>query len=514
MSSGRAAARSTSERARAAPAALVRVAELQRETSPTGFAMFCDLFAPELQRNPNAYQGRAYLALEGGGWTRAPRTANVPDLLAVHIAAGATGEAVDVGRRSVRALSLAPAYGERARVLNLDVDVDAARVVPALLDVFEGRALVVPGSGRPGRCRVLVPLAERLPARVVHRLGLALVERIGAPLVEVFPHPGVHTRLPGGATLLGGHVLLDSNLQPIRRVHPLTFAVELRDLERSHGARLAEVVERIGARVVVELQATKPLHTKSLHTSPRRTCDTTTRAQVADWWRNGVSGHGERDRARYALVRDCLAQGWSLSQARGALAAWVEDGGLRRASPKHSRHPRSEVRDALRVVERVYKTHPHPGRPKPEHLTVAEVAEVERIAEQAAKRTGLPAARFGSFLYDILPRFKAAAPAEVRVHCDEWQKAGGPRYTRLRDACGLFERRSGYLPAFVHPELAHACAWSCTFQFEPNAAPPRRPLGATYQAARLAVATKLRRGTFRPARATPNPPQAQGKLAK
>jgi hypothetical protein len=517
---------------------------LQAEIDPTGLAIFGDLFAPMLQHDPRAYHGRTWVDVDGEGWRKINRS--LPVLLAAHVAAGASGEAIDVGKgRELRALALSAAPGEHVRVLNLDVDgavYDARAVVAALLDVTDGAAMIVPGSGRPGRCRVLVPLARRLPVEQAHALGVALCTAIKFPPVsgglEVYPHPTRQTRLPFG---LGAAVELDANLQHVRLAHPITLSRALVDRDRRR-VDLAALVERIGGRVVEQVlqdvdspSVASPAKRKAprrrvLNVVPRKVHDATHQAQLHEWWTNGVAGENERDVALFALLCDCRDRRLSLSQAQKAIGDWIRRGGLSRANREHH-NAESEITDALRRARDVYKR-PPAGRARPLHLTAREIVDVARIAEQVAPVVERTVAEVGEFLLRVLPRFKAARLAgrhDVRVHRDEWvraagrgrtgrRRAGRPAYARMRDAVGLFTMTEGYLSMAkltrrgcsreAAAGLAHASSWACSFHFDAES--PARPIGGSKWAiVLLAAERKLRRE----ARVTPKGSERKGNPA-
>ena len=502
MSSGRAAARSTSERARAAPAAypeLRRVAEVQRDTDPAAFEIYCDLFAPELRRNPSAYKDRIYgfgwLKRAGVfGWLKAPADASVADLLGGHIMAGATGEAVDVGR-PLLAVGLQATADEITGVLNVDVDRDAAFVVPRWRDLLGPSALVVPGSGKPGRVRLVARLARPVTVAEAQQLGLALARHLEQPKPEVYPGT-TNGRLPGGAVLRGdgddeqatGPWCLHEPVQlvPGPRLHPLAFARLVHELP---GVDLLDLVKRTGARVaVVEVRGTKAKATRTASRSPTPP-PTVDAAQVRSWKRDGVAGYGERDAALTALVLDCYRRRMAQAAAVAYLEAWIDRGCIARARDNDLESNKADVR---RRIAAVYGFGPA-RYPKPVHLTVAEVLEVERIAEQAARWSGQTAASVAEFLFRILPLFKGAALAghtsepELRVHRDKWLAAGGSRYRQRRDAYpGLFVATGGYVQKRLDPKNAKARPWVTTFPFDLSTPAPRRPLGSTYARALLA----------------------------
>lgn len=509
---------------------------LQAETDPTGLAIFRDLFAPGLQHDAGAYHGRTWVDVDGEGWRKINR--DVPMLLAAHVAAGASGEPVDVGKgRELRSLALSVAPGEHVRVLNLDVDgavYPARDVVAALFEVTDGAAMIVPGSGAAGRCRVLVPLEHRLPVAQAHALGVALCTAVRfAPAsggVEVYPHPTRQTRLPFG---LGAAVELDANLQPVRREHPITLSRDL--VDRRRRVDLPALVERIGGRAVVQVlqevlqdvvdarSVASPAKRKatttkrSASTVPRTVHAAADAAQVLQWWREGVAGENERDVALFPMLCDCRDRGLSLSQAQRKIADWIRGGGLARANHEHH-NVENEIKDAHRRAREVYKRPPR-GRPKPLHLTAREIVDVVSIAEQVAPVVGRTVAEVGEFLLRVLPRFKGAHHAgqrDVRVHRDEWFAAAGRAgrsYRRLRDAVGLFGQTSGYLSmaklrargcsSSDAQRLAHAATWSCTFTFDTTS--PARPIGGpSWAMVRLAAERKHRRDT---ARVTPKSPK-------
>jgi hypothetical protein len=93
----------------------------------------------------------------------------------------------------------------------------------------------------------------------------------------------------------------------------------------------------------------------------------------------------------------------------------------------------------------------------------------------------------------------------VRIHRDDWREAAGdgPDYAHLRDALGLFEAVTGYLPAkrAARVEDAYARTYALTVELTDDA--PRRPLGSTWGLSVIA-AQKVRRRGARPGKPTEN----------
>ena len=217
--------------------------------------------------------------------------------------------------------------------------------------------------------------------------------------------------------------------------------------------------------------------------------------RFARLWVHGVGGVGQRDAALYDLAKDSLYRRRSQERAVAQIQAWIERGGIAASrAAARSGGVEWEVADVPRRVGVVYGTHPHPHRPPAVHLSAREVRGVTELATRQAAVTGLPAGRIGAMLLRALPVFKGCAHAGLpaaRVHCREWEHWGGPSYTQLRAAAGIFEPVSGYVSQQTlrdlgrNPADAHARNWSVDFTFDP--AGPRRRLGGTYRAAKLAA---------------------------
>jgi hypothetical protein len=211
-------------------------------------------------------------------------------------------------------------------------------------------------------------------------------------------------------------------------------------------------------------------------------------------WTRGVPDVGHRDAALYKLARDGLYRRRTEARAVSQIQRWIRSGGIARSrAVLFEKKYHHEIADVSRRVHVVYTTHPH-GRPDPANLTARELAQIQELAQRRAGVTAVPAAKIAELLWRALPQFKgcklAGLPA-TRVHCREWERWAGSEYASVRAACGIFEPVTGYLSASRlrqlnrNPADAYARNWRAEFTFDEAA--PRRPLGRTYPAAKLAA---------------------------
>lgn len=520
----------------------------------------------------------------GRRWRPCKRPINLWRALAAHIAAGAQGEAQpyqDDGRAQVTAIGLSFHGAEVTRVLNLDLDgvaYDPAAVVAGLVGaVGSRRFLITSGSGRPGRYRVLLPI-EPQPVREVQAQAAALLGALGFPLVkggvEVYPAT-TNGRLPFGA---GGCSSFDAGLtgagvrmhpyalldrltalppvdlaaavrgpapaplraRPRLALEPVAVGEPVRMSVGEHGqaarAMLAVLAPPAApppgpppsplpplrstpdpARLEAQLAALIAAPPPDPHQRPEKS------TRFGPLWVHGVPGVGHRDAALYRLARDSLYRRRPPARAVQQIQRWIAGGGLARSEAIRlggDKRVQREIADVGRRVAIVYRTHPHPHRPAPKHLSARELLEVGALASRRAAVTGVPAARIAALLYEVLPIFKGCAHAGLvgaRMHCREWDRHGGRRYKALRDAAGIFEPLSGYVSQATLRELhrnpadAYARTWGAHFSFDPVPVPaPRRRLGGSYGAAKLAAQLAEGRTARRTATAAKRADEAQG----
>ena len=217
---------------------------------------FAELFAPGLTAWVDPYVRDTYAEIEGKhGWQWRPckRPINLWRGLAAHIAAGAENEPQpfrDDERALTRAIGLGGHATTLVSVVNVDLDgmkYDPAAVVAAVLSVVGPRFLVTSGSGKPGRYRVLMPIAP-LPQWKVQEHMAELLGELGYPPVkggvEVYPSRS-NSRLPFGA---GGCLLFDRALKgPGERRHPYALLDELVALPRVELAAVVQATKRRAA---------------------------------------------------------------------------------------------------------------------------------------------------------------------------------------------------------------------------------------------------------------------------
>jgi hypothetical protein len=483
------------------------------------------------------------------------------------------------GRALVTAIGLALHPSTTVRVLNVDLDgaYDPDAVVAALLCAVGPRFLVTSGSGRTGRYRVLLPI-EPMPVRGVQTHGAALLSALGYPVkkggAEVYPAI-TNGRLPFGA---GGCLRFDAtNLERSERAHPYGLldrllalpVVDLAAAARGGPAAPSRVLPRPrptfeaaapaaakepvmiveehehAARAVLEAlrpTAARPAPPPPALEAPRRSSldPERTEAQIAALiaapppdprqrpekstrygrlWVQGVPDVGHRDDALYKLAKDSLYRRRNQRRAVVQIQRWIQGGGIERSRAVREggdRERERQIEDVQRRVGVVYKTHPHPHRPAPVHLSAREVRAVAELAERRAATTGIPAPQIGAMLLAALPVFKGCAHAGLaaaRVHCREWERwAGTPAYKAVREAAGIFQPATGYVAMATlreqgrNPADAHARNWSMGgFVFDGGPA-PRRRLGGSYGAAKLAAELAESRATKRAAAKAQAPP--------
>lgn len=462
------------------------------------FAAYVETFAPGLSRNVNAYAGRFRVEVERlrGDIDEHEfvqrRGLDLRRCLAAAWIAATLGEAepIDV-KTDVVAVHIAYRRDERVRFLSLDLDgthTDPAIILAAIrADIGDDSMLVHSGSGRDGRCRLLLRLNKSKTIDDLQMLAKRWIAGLGFPVVqgdvEVFPgtHDGRCAFGLGGCTWFAPDLSTRKNQRPIdlwRRFVELK-PIDLRALALRHPA-LEQEPTKSAAKKGVRDVGTSTSFTQQLprrYVAERRPPTPKATQELA---KQGISSVGERDDARYKLVRDRQIRGWSEQKTIEYLRAWILDGkiDLSREAQKN-RGIEGQLRDVERLVKRVYATHPLPGRPEPVDLSASEVARIREHAAIVAMATGFTENAIRSFLIGILPLFKAARCAglpHVRIHTDEWRKAGGSRVTQLREACVLFAASTGYrsanslrkrgLSSQAAIEHAYAQSWTTSFQFD------------------------------------------------
>lgn len=464
------------------------------------FAEFVATFAPGLSWKPNAYEGRIWIEVERLYRELDERQfvqRNKVDLrriLAAAFVAGATDEPEPIdGRTEVVAVHLAYRLTERVRFVNLDLDgtnQDPVEIIAVLRDdIGDDALLVTSGSGREGRYRVLVRLAKSKEVQTLQTLVRRWISGLGLEVqngkIEIFPSPKCG-RVPFG---LGGCERYSLDLSQRKRERPIDLVRAFRGLKTVELSTLAsrfpvlehehEPTENAAKQVANDVP-TLPNTKQSLprrYVAERRPPTPPKNQKLA---KKGISGPGERDDARYKLARDRQIRGWSEQKTIEYLRAWILDGKIDPSrEAQKNRGIEGQLRDVERLVKRVYATHPLPGRPEPVDLSASEVARIREHAAIVAMATGFTENALRSFLMAILPLFKAARCAglpHVRIHTDEWRKAGGSRVTQLREACVLFAASTGYrsanslrkrgLSSQAAIEHAYAQSWTTSFQFD------------------------------------------------
>lgn len=512
------------------------------------FERFVRLVAPS---PPAMYTGRVHLQHatlpraknEGWQWRCHNEPLDLARALGAHVTAGALTDEPQPYRdrygddrdKTINAVGLCAAPGERCGYANIDLD--GVYYVPVLLVVALRNTLrerpdapdpmmVTSSSGRPGRYRVLVRLASELSVVQLQTCMARLLTALGYPPraggVEVYPstHNG---RLPFGRG--GCEVFTDAALVHRERHHPLTLverffhlpAVDLvAALERAR--RAAPAVPRLPQRPAAPRAPTHPVHAPMppvRRLRPLVGSGVLNRAQIAAQARvlldQGVSGPGERYRARYILAMDARYRGTPLRQAVADYCDWVHRGGIGRSRlGRQRRGVAREVREAEAAFRHIYNR-PLNTSQTVAHLTRGEIACVVGIAEHTAAR-GYVAAEVCHFLLLRLPAFKGAALAgmdDTPMHHDQWADGVSRRWAELRAACELFELppRSHYVPQACDPTNAHPYRWRIrpgAFAFDPAPAPARalvatraRTPRQVYSAARLCTGTRMCDSTAR-----------------
>lgn len=464
------------------------------------FAEFVATFAPGLSWKPNAYEGRIWIEVERLYRELDERQfvqRNKVDLrriLAAAFVAGATDEPEPIdGRTEVVAVHLAYRLTERVRFVNLDLDgtnQDPVEIIAVLRDdIGDDALLVTSGSGREGRYRVLVRLAKSKEVQTLQTLVRRWISGLGLEVqkgkIEIFPSPKCG-RVPFG---LGGCERYSLDLSQRKRERPIDLVRAFRGLKTVELSTLAsrfpvlelehEPTENAAKQVANDV----PTLTNSTQSLPRRYVAERrppTPKATRERAKQGISGVGERDDARYRLARDRQIRGWSEQKTIEYLRAWILDGKIDPSrEAQKNRGIERQLRDVERLVKRVYATHPLPGRPEPVDLSASEVARIREHATIVATATGFTENAIRSLLMAILPFFKAAYRAglpHVRIHTDEWRKAGGSRVTQIREACVLFAASTGYrsanslrkrgLSSQAAIEHAYAQSWTTSFQFD------------------------------------------------
>lgn len=465
------------------------------------FAGYLETFAPSLGWKASAYADRTWIQLKQRDdddehdaderWICRRRGVDLRRALAASWIAGVTNEPESIdGRTEVVAVHLAYLPSERVKFVSLDLDGQTSPldVIQAIRrEIGDDALLVTSGSGRPGRYRVLLRLKQSKTVEALQSLvkrwlaGLGLEVRQGA--IDVFPSTKCG-RKPFG---LGGCERYSLDLDRSAREKPIdlwrAFAglkpIDPRALAKKYPALPDEPLPQIAPRRNL---ANLP-RSVSKARLPRRTVEgrrPPTPKHKRELWKGGVQSKGERDAAKYDLAVDCRYRRYSEEKAIERIREWIDDGkiDLSRAA-QSERGKKRELRDVERLVRVVFKTHPLPGRPEPVALTAGEGARIGELATNAAVAGGFSESAIRSLLFGILPLFKAAQLAglrKVRIHKVEWELAAGSRYSKLREACGIFvvfkgHRSAGSLRARglspeVAAEHAYAQSWKTSFKFD------------------------------------------------
>ena len=467
------------------------------------FAGYVKTFAPSLGWKASAYDWRTWIQLKQRDddddddehdaderWICRRRGVDLRRALAASFVAGATNEPEPIDARTeIVAIHLVYQPSERVKFINLDLDglTPPLDVIQAIRrEIGDAALLVTSGSGRPGRYRVLLRLNKSKTVAALQSLvrrwfaGLGFAVRQGA--VDVFPS-GKCGRVPFGA---GGCERFSLDLDRSARKRPIdlwrAFAglkpIDLGALAKKYPALPDEPLPQIAPRNITGLPRSVSKSRLPRREIPDRRPPTP--KHTRELWKNGVQSKGERDAAKYALAVDCRYRKNSQETAVERIGEWIDDGkiDLSRAA-QSERGKKRELRDVERLVRVVFKTHPLPGRPEPVALTAGEGARIGELATNAAVAGGFSESAIRSLLFGILPLFKAAQLAglrKVRIHKVEWELAAGSRYSKLREACGIFvvfkgHRSAGSLRARglspeVAAEHAYAQSWKTSFKFD------------------------------------------------
>lgn len=458
--------------------------------------VFARTFLPALEDDASAYAGRLQIqpanaplsGRDAAPWFPLARSVSADDAIIAHLRAGLTGEPQPLGRRGRLVRAIGARYREDELVgfwaLDLDGGVEPRLVLSALSAKTGARFMVTPGSGRPGRVRAWLRLSEPLPVHELQALSRRLLIGLGFPpspgSVESYPAAGF-SRLPFG---LGGCSLLWPETDPGEPGIPVAPSALLSAFFRLPAFDLRRAADEHGAP---EEKKPKPRRARPRRVKGR--LSSSTPPDVARWLEHGANP-GERQAMSRRIAQDSWWLGHTEAQAVSRLRDLHARGKFSRTNQARENPRAAETfsRDFPRIVRSVFRRMSSmpakQGKRAARNLSAREVRALEPIVIRAAEQTGATVARVGALVLRILPSMKGS-PAGARIAMRAWRAAAGGEsdYGRIRDALGIFEPRSGYLPATraARREAAHAMTWGTSFAFDDES--PARALGRTWETA-------------------------------
>jgi hypothetical protein len=399
------------------------------------------------------------------------------EAIASHFDAGQQQQAVRVEGFDypIRAVALAYDLDKVAEFISFDLDggYDARKVIRGLVKYFgKNSILPISGSGAAGRFRLLVRLSKPLLVHRILTLATAIAARAGFPVqskhLEVFPSRCA-SRMPFGC---GGCQLYDFTLTPLGKPDQAVAMSAFLDLDPVDLEAIVEahnIDSGIDTRWVVRGRYDPYTRRERARSRP---------AVMQDLLDNGITQSGQRDRAIFLFVRDCLYSGNSYNEAVGRLIAWIEDGKID-ASDEIKRYGRGpQIKRVPRIVAKLYATLAALGTPDPIPLTPLETIRAHELAKVMAVEACVTFRLALAFLLKALPWFKGAAAAGLpmlRMHSSRWKTFGGRNYKKLRNVSRLFRAMTGYrslesVNKRAHlgakASEAHARSYSCCFWFD------------------------------------------------
>lgn len=400
--------------------------------------------------------------------------------LSTHIETGRCQEAIAVADNDqgpIRAVALRYSRDSRVKYFSIDLDGGyvAADVVPKLVEIFGPASLLIhSGSGTEGRYRVLGRLAEPMPVVEMQAHLHVIAACIGFPVkgghLEVSPG-NQPSRLPFG---FGGCQLFDSSL---RRVGEQDFDAAVSAFLNLVPIDLGSVVQGMGNPGIDTGRArTKVRFDPWTRRERPRARPKAARRLLAE----GITKHGQRNRAIYEFVVDSLYSGYSCAETIARLIAWIEAGKIDASRDVQKNGRQWQIRKVERTVVNIFATTAPLGIPDPIPLTSEEIAAVKLIAKDVAARSRFPRYKVERFLLRVLPWYKGAFAAGLRMlrmHSRKWESFDRD-YAELRDLTGLFRAETGYLSLATvrarrhlgaRDNEAHSRSYSCRFPFRLSA---------------------------------------------
>lgn len=397
------------------------------------------------------------------------------DALATHVEAGKVQEPIDVPKCAqgpIRAVALRYAHDTVVSYFSIDVDggYDPKTVAMSLSKTFGPDAVLLhSGSGKKGRYRVLGRLALPMTVDALQAHLRVVCAWLGFPVksghLEISPG-NAPSRLPFGC---GGCTIFSTDLAPVAE----GFDAAISAFVNLVPVDLHAVVERIGSGIdtgshrIAKGRIDPWTRRERPRSRPRRI-----RRLLAE----GITGHGQRNRAIFDFVRDSCFSGFTCAQTIARLVAWIEAGKLDASRDAKKNGRAWLIKHAKQSAVRIYATLRPLGIPDPMALTSEEIADVKSIAQNLARRSEFSALRIERFLLRVLPWFKGARCARLsmlRMHCKKWESFDR-EYAALRALTGLFDAKTGYRSLASVRERrslgardseAYARSYGCSFSF-------------------------------------------------